>query len=111
MLFCITATYTTQAVNALMDNPTASRVEAVSRLIEAAGGKLHNLYSTASDGPGVLAIFEVPDAISAPAIAGVVVGGGAVHNLKLTRLITPEEVTGIRQKAAQLRAVYKTPGK
>jgi len=109
MLFCITASYTPQAVNALMDNPTANRVAAIQRLIEAGGGKLHALYSTASEGPGVLCIFEVPDAHTAPAIAGVVVGGGAVQNVKLTRLITPEEVTGIRQKAAQLRAAYAPP--
>ena len=38
MLFCITANYTSHAINALMDNPEANRLAALSNLAEAAGG-------------------------------------------------------------------------
>ena len=40
MLFCITAQYTPQAINAMLDDPNTNRAEAISKLIEAAGGKL-----------------------------------------------------------------------
>jgi uncharacterized protein with GYD domain len=91
MHFCLTGQYTAQALNSIMDNPAVSRYEAAKNLIEAAGGKLISMYSTATDGPGVLVIFDVPDPNVAPAISGVVLSTGAMHNAKLTRLWTPDE--------------------
>jgi hypothetical protein len=58
-----------------------------------------------------LVIFDVPDPAAAPAIAGIAVAGGAVHNVKLTRLMTQDEVGKVREKARQLRGAYKAPGK
>ena len=69
------------------------------------------LYSTPADGPGALTIFDVPNPSSAPAICGVVVAAGVLHNVKLTRLLTQDEVMPVRQKASKLRGVYKPPGK
>ena len=89
MHFCLTGQYTPQALNSIMDNPTVSRYEAAKNLIEAAGGKLISMYSTATDGPGVLVIFDVPDPAAAPAISGVLVASGAAHNVELKRLWTP----------------------
>jgi uncharacterized protein with GYD domain len=111
MHFCLTGQYTPQALNSIMDSPTTSRYEAAKNLIEAAGGKLISMYSTAADGPGVLVIFDVPDPSVAPAISGVVIASGALHHVKLTRLLTQDEVMQVRQKASQLRDVYKPPGK
>jgi uncharacterized protein with GYD domain len=111
MHFCLTGQYTKQALNNIMDNPTVSRYEAAKTLIEAAGGKLISMYSTPADGPGVLVIIDVPDPNAAPAICGVVVASGTLHNVKLTRLMTQDEVMHVRQKASQLRGVYKAPGK
>ena len=111
MHFCLTAQYTPQSLNSIMDNPTTSRYEAAKNLIEAAGGKLISMYSTATDGPGVLVIFDVPDPSAAPAISGVVLASGAIHHAKLTRLWTPDEITQVRKKASELRGVYKPPGK
>lgn len=111
MHFCLTAQYTAQALNSIMDNPTASRYEAAKNLIESAGGKLVSMYSTAADGPGVMVIFEVDDPNTAPALTGVLIASGAAHNVTLTRLWTQDEVQHVRQKASQLRSVYKPPGK
>jgi uncharacterized protein with GYD domain len=80
------------------------------KLVEAAGGKLISMYSTATNGPGVLVIFDVPDPSSAPAISGTVVAAGAIHNVNLTRLWTQDEITKVRQKAAELRGSYRPPG-
>jgi uncharacterized protein with GYD domain len=111
MHFCLTAQYTSQALNSIMDDPKTNRYEAVKKLVEAAGGKLVSMFSTAADGPGVLVIFDVPDPAAAPAIAGVAVAGGAVHDVKLTRLMTQDEVGKVREKAREVRGAYKAPGK
>jgi len=110
MHFCLTGQYTPQALNAMMDNPT-NRTEAVKKLVEAAGGKLISLYAMPADGPSGMAIFDVPDPSAAAAISGVVVASGTLHHVKLTRLLTQDEVTHVRQKANQLRGVYKAPHK
>jgi uncharacterized protein with GYD domain len=91
MHFCLTGQYTPQALNSIMDNPTVSRYEAAKNLM--------------------LVIFDVPDPNVAPAISGVVLSTGAMHNAKLTRLWTPDEITQVRKKASELRGVYKPPGK
>jgi uncharacterized protein with GYD domain len=111
MHFCLTAQYTPQALNAIMENPTTNRYEAAKKLIEAAGGKLISMYSTAADGPGVLIIYDVPDPNAAAAISGIAIAAGTVHNVQLTRLLTQDEVTHVRQKARELRGSYKPPGK
>lgn len=111
MHFCLTGQYTPQALNNIMDSPTTSRYEAAKHLIEAAGGKLISMYSTAANGPGVLVIFDVPDPGAAPAISGVVVASGALHHAELTRLWTQDEILHVRQTASKLRGVYKPPGK
>ena len=110
MLFCLTAQYTPAALNAIMENPTVSRAEAISKLIEAAGGKMVSMYSTVAEGPGALVIFDVPDPASAPAISGVAVAGGGVHNVRLMRLLSQDEVIAVRQTAAKIRGAYKKPG-
>ena len=111
MHFCFTGQYTPQSLNAILDNPTMNRYEVAKKLIEAAGGKLISMYGVPADGPGVLAIFDVPDPGAAAASSGVVIAAGGLHNVKLTRLLTQDEVTHVRQKASQLRGSYKPPGK
>ena len=111
MHFCMTGQYTPKALNGILEKPTASRYEAAKKLVEAAGGKLVSMYSTAANGPGVLVIFDVPDGNTAPALSGVLVGSGAAQNVSLMRLWTPDEIKQVRQKASELRSVYKAPGK
>ena len=110
MHFCMTGQYTPKSLNSIMENPKTNRQEAARKLIEAAGGKLVSMYSTAVDGPGVLVIFDVPDPNAAPAISGTVVASGAIHNVNLTRLYTQDEILQVRQKAVQLRGAYTPPG-
>jgi uncharacterized protein with GYD domain len=111
MHFCLTGQYTPEALNGIMENPSTNRHEAAKKLIEAAGGKLISMYSTGAEGPGVLIIFDIPDAnaTSAAAISGLGVASGALHNVKLTRLLTQQEVTHVRHTAAKLRSSYKPP--
>jgi uncharacterized protein with GYD domain len=111
MHFCLTAQYTSHALNSIMDDPNTDRYAAVKKLVEAGGGKLLSMFSTAAEGPGVLMIFDVPDPEMAMSMTGVAMAGGAIHNIKLTRLMTQDEVKSVRQKARQLRGAYKAPGK
>ncbi len=50
MHFCMTGQYTPKALNAILENPKTNRYEAAKKLIEAAGGTLVSMYSTAADG-------------------------------------------------------------
>jgi len=105
MLFCLTADYTPQALNAMRENPNTDRRAAVEQLLAAAGGKLVAMYGRATNGPGVMVIFDVSDPDMAPAVSA-----GTVQNLQMTRLFTMDEISGIRQKAKQIRGAYKPPG-
>ena len=111
MHFCFTGQYTPRALTNIMEDPKTNRYEAAKKLVEAAGGKLISMYSTAADGPGILVIFDVPDPGVAPAISGVVVASGALQNAELKRLWTQDEIKQVREKASKLRAAYKPPGK
>jgi uncharacterized protein with GYD domain len=111
MHFCFTAQYTPQAINAMLDDPGTNRTEAIRKLLDAAGAKLVSLYNYPAEGPGVMLIFDVPDPEMAPALAAVAFAGGAIQNVKLTRLLAPDELKSIQQKGRQIRAAYKPPGK
>ena len=110
MLFCLTADYTPQALNAMRDNPNTNRQTAVEEVLSAAGGKLIAMYGRATNGPGVMVIFDVADPAMAPAITGVAVSAGTIQNVQMTRLFTMEEVTGLRERARKIRGAYKPPG-
>ncbi|RXG94872.1 GYD domain-containing protein [Bradyrhizobium zhanjiangense] len=110
MHFCLTGQYTQRSLTAILESPTTDRQEAARKLIEAAGGRLISMYSVATDGPGVLVIFDVPDPSAAPAISGLTVALGTLQNVKLTRLFTQDEIKQVRQNAAKLRSSYNPPG-
>jgi uncharacterized protein with GYD domain len=110
MLFCLTASYTPQALKAMRENPTTNRREAVEQLVTAAGGKLISMYGTIAEGPGALVIFDA-DPVAAAAITGVAASSDGVQNVRMMRLLAQEDVVAIRQKAKQIQGSYKTPGK
>jgi uncharacterized protein with GYD domain len=110
MHFCLTGQYTPQALKRLMENPASNRYEAAKKTIEAVGGKMIGMYGMPAEGPGVLVIFDVPDPGAAAAISGVVIANEVLRNVKITRLLTVEEVTHVRQLAGKAHAAYKAPG-
>jgi uncharacterized protein with GYD domain len=111
MLFCLTVDYTPQSVAAFRDNPNINRRQAIDQLLEAAGGKVVDMYHTSATGPGALVIFDVPDPEMAPAITGVATAAGTIHNPRLTRLYTMDEIKSVRQKAARIHGAYRAPGR
>src|SRR6516165_2298693 len=104
----LSANYTPAAMKALGEKPSDRR-EAASKLITAAGGKLISFYRTLNEGPGVVIIFEA-DPIAAAAINVVGMAGGALMNVKFTRLWSDEDVTEMRKKQAEIEGSYAPPG-
>ena len=109
MLFCLTASYTSHALNAMRENPNTNRRDAVEQLINAAGGKLVAFYATIADGPGALVIFDA-DPVAAPAITAIAASSDGVHSVRMMRLFSQDEVVAIRQKAKEIHGSYRTPG-
>jgi hypothetical protein len=87
----------------MRENPNTNRQAAVEQLFSATGAKLVAMYGRSANGPGAMVIFDVTDPAPAPAITGVAVPAGTIQNVQLTRLFTMEEVTGLREKARQIR--------
>ena len=109
MLFCITAGYTPKAMEAMAKKPNTNRRDAFEKLVTAAGGKLVGMYATMTDGPGALAIFDADPTVAA-SVGAVAASSDGVHNFKMVRLFTMEEVIGIRKKRIELKGHYSPPG-
>jgi uncharacterized protein with GYD domain len=109
VLFCITAGYTPKAMQAMAKKPNTNRSEAFEKLVKAAGGKLVGMYATMTDGPGALAIFDADPGVAA-SVGAVVASSDGVHNFKMVRLFTMDEVIGIRKKRIELQKSYSPPG-
>jgi uncharacterized protein with GYD domain len=103
--------HTPSSLSYILDNPKTNRQEAAKKAIETAGGKLISFYGTPVEGPGVLVIFDVPDPGAAAAISGVVIAAEVLQNVKLTRLLTQDEIFQVRKHAVKVRSAYKPPRK
>ena len=109
MLFCLSVNYTAKGLDEMGKNPKTNRWEAVEKLLNAAGGKMVSMYATIAEGPGAMVIFDIDPAV-APAIVAVAASSDAVHNIKMQRLFTTDEMMAIRAKRVELQAAYAAPG-
>lgn len=57
-----------------------------------------------------MVIFDIDPAV-APAVVAVAASSDAVHNIKMQRLFTTEEMMAIHAKRVELQAAYAAPGK
>jgi uncharacterized protein with GYD domain len=90
--------YTTESAAQLIAHPQ-DRFEAVRGPIEKLGGKLEHGYFAFGEHDAVL-ITEMPDNISAAAIALAFAAGGAVKHCATTTLLTAAEAQDAMRKAA-----------
>lgn len=96
--YCHQVSYTKEAWARLIADPQ-DRLDIVRLPIEKLGGKLHSAFF--AFGPfDVLAITEMPDNMSAAAIAIAFVSGGAVANIQTTPLMTAAQAIESMRKAA-----------
>jgi uncharacterized protein with GYD domain len=96
--YLLQASYTVEALNALMKKPQ-DRTEVVRKSIEKLGGKLIGLWLAFGE-HDIVCVFEMPNNVSAAAIAVSVGAGGAVTNTRTTPLLAVEEGIAAMKKAA-----------
>ena len=95
--YCHQVSYTKEAWASLMADPQ-DRLDIVRIPIEKLGGKLHSAFF--AFGPfDVIAITEMPDNISAAAIAIAFAAGGAVASIQTTPLMTAAQAIEAMRKA------------
>jgi uncharacterized protein with GYD domain len=96
--FLFQGSYTQEAWSRLVANPQ-DRTDAVRAPIEKLGGHVHTSFF--AFGPfDIVGIIEMPDNVSAAAIAIAVAAGGAVKNVQTTPLMTTAEALDAVRKAA-----------
>jgi uncharacterized protein with GYD domain len=97
--------YTAEGMKGVMKEGGSKRREAAEQVIKSAGGKVESFYFAFGD-HDVYGVADLPDNTSAAAVSGVINSSGAV-SIKLTPLITVEEVDQAVKKMPQ----YRAPGK
>ena len=90
--------YTPEALARLIANPQ-DRGEAVRGSIEKLGGTIKDVYFAFGQ-HDVVMITEMPDSVSAAAIAMAFAAGGAVRNSQTTALMSTAEAMDAMRKAA-----------
>ncbi len=89
--------YSTEGLATIIKNPQ-DRTEAVRKPIEKLGGKLQSAWFTFGD-YDVAVILDMPDNVSAAAMALAFAGGGACKSVKTTPLLSPAEALEALKKA------------
>jgi len=102
--YLISANYTTTGMEGVRSAGAKSRVDSVTTMLEAMGGRLESFYFAFGD-TDVFAIADVPDDEAAAAVAMTINSSGAV-TIRTTKLLTPEQV----DEALRRTVDYSPPG-
>src|ERR1700692_2052766 len=102
--YCHQVSYTKEAWARLMADPQ-DRLEIVRTPIERLGGRLHSAFF-ALGAFDVIAITEMPDNMSAAAIAIAFAAGGAVAHVQTTPLMTAPQSHQAKGTAAHWRTKH-----
>jgi len=108
--YCHQVSYTKEAWARLMADPQ-DRLDVVRLPIEKLGGKIHSAFF-AFGAFDVIAITEMPDNMSAAAIAIAFAAGGAVSHVQTTPLMTAAQAVEALKLAGSCgyRSVVAAPG-
>jgi uncharacterized protein with GYD domain len=88
-MFMVQASYTNTAWGKLVQRPE-NRMEGLKPVMEQLGGQVLAWYYTFGD-YDLIVLFEVPNNITAAAVAMAIAGSGAVKAFKTTVLMSPDE--------------------
>jgi len=97
--YLVQVAYSPEGWEALVKEPQ-DRIEAVRPSVERLGGKINDAYFSFGD-HDVVIIAELPDNVSAAAIAIAFAGGGACKAVHTTPLLTTAEAVEAMKKANQ----------
>jgi uncharacterized protein with GYD domain len=101
--YLIQASYTTEGIQGLVGDSASGRRADVQAAVKAVGGKVEAFYY--AFGPDdVIIILELPDNVTAAAVALTTSGSGAVR-VRTTPLLTVEEI----DKAREVKMRYRAP--
>jgi len=106
--YAVLGGYTAEAWSKMVENP-GDRTAAVTKAVEALGGKLETFYWSFGD-DDFLGIIEAPDDIAAAAFSVAVGSSGSLRNLRTIKLISIDEGRKMLEKAKATKAVYAPPG-
>lgn len=95
--YLLQTSYTQEALNTLIKKPQ-DRTEMVRKAIEKLGGKLVGFWLSFGE-HDIVCVIEMPNNVSAAAMALAVGGGGAVTKTLTTPLLTVEEGMAALKKA------------
>ena len=96
--YLVQVSYTSEAVAALVKSPQ-DRTAVVRKSVESLGGKLVGSWLSFGDYDVVL-IAEMPDNVSAAALAMAAAGGGSLKSIKTTPLLSADEAKEAAAKAS-----------
>jgi len=102
--YLIQANYIGEGIKGLLKEGGSSRRKVVDELLASVGGRVESFYYAFGD-IDAFVIVDVPDNVTAAAVALTVGASGAV-TLKTTVLMTPEEV----DQATKKSPAYRAPG-
>ena len=107
-IFISQGRYTQEALRGMMTSPE-DRSQAVSKLIEAAGGRLLSYYVTFGEYDWLI-VTECPDeqAVAAAVIAAA--AGGGVTDMKTTVAMTSSQAMQVFQQAGNLAKSFRSAG-
>jgi uncharacterized protein with GYD domain len=99
--------YTSESMKAMVERPS-DRSAATTALVESLGGTQEAFYWMQGKHDGFL-ITNLPDGVTAAALAGAVGSTGAVGGLETHQIFDRDEQAMIVQQAATARNAYKPP--
>jgi uncharacterized protein with GYD domain len=103
--YLLQGSYTVEGHKGLLKAGGSARRDAVHKAMESVGGRVENFYFTFGPDDYVI-IVDAPDDVSMAAISLSVAASGALHNVRTTVLLTPEEV----DRATKMSVTYRPPG-
>ena len=103
--YLIEASYTAEGLKGLQKDKASGRRAAIAKAAEALGGKLEAYYFALGK-YDVVVIVDLPDTVSATALALAASGSGLVRT-RTTVLLTVEDT----DKALAKKVAYRAPGK
>jgi uncharacterized protein with GYD domain len=108
-LFITYVSYSNAGIKGLVDRPT-DRSEAISSLVEKAGGKLLAAYMTTGAHDAMI-VTEMPDGADIVAIGMAAAASGAVAKVETVRAWRMGDFKSVAEKASKLASSYVPPGK
>lgn len=103
--YLVQGSYSADGAKGLLKDGGSKRRAAVEAMAKGFGGRVESFYYAFGD-TDVYAVVEVPDHVTAAAVSLAVNASGAV-SLKLTQLLTPEEI----DEATKKSVTYQAPGR